>query len=755
MSKNIPAVKNNSHPGFTCNGISKNFAEGSAVEVNMGDLRALFFPQTIAIIGASPQRRKLSSFPHRYLKKHGYKGNVYVINPKHDYIDGFPSLPSLEQVPEEIDLALIMMSASEAVKALEDCAQNGVKAAVIFASGFAESGEDGRALQERLYNLGKEKGIIVCGPNSIGLANLNLNLTASFNLAFELDNLNRAPSAFITQSGALGFGVFSLAQQHNSGFNYVVSTGNEALLSAADYLDYLVKQEDVKAVALYLESIREPQRFLQACQHAHDLNKPVIVLKVGRSVAGKKGASSHTASLAGEDRVYDAFLKKAGIIRVKTVEELLHTAYLFTQSTPPSSNNVGIITGSGGAGIVTADACEEQGLNVPELSGDIQKGLSTIIPPYGASFNPVDATAEIIAKPDILEGCIEYLINSDILDIIIVLLTVSGGEQGEKIASCISRVKQRTTKPILVSWTANERLNSSALKILDEAGVPHFKTPEQCAQAAKNLIRWSESREQKGKIPSYTLLNTERNEAAGGVDKESAGIKAKALYYLHNIEGSPTEYEIKHYILKPYGIPVPEGHLIQTSQDAVDAAESIGYPVTLKIQLPQVGHKTDVGGVFLDLNSRMQVEGAFEKLMEIIRNFPEAKRKGILVEKAVPFNHELLAGIKMDRVFGPFILLGYGGIFAEVFNDVSLKLAPLQDSEAETMITELKSYPLLAGYRGKEGVPQELLCNVLVKISQLAVDLQEVVQELDINPLVSLEGKKGVMALDAALRKWG
>jgi len=714
------------------------------------ELTPLFNPKSIAVVGASADPAKVSSRPLKFLLEHGYQGRIYPINPKATEIMGLKCYPSLGAVPEEIDLVSIIVPAQAVVGALEDCAAKGVKAVSIITSGFAELGPQGRALQERIREIARQHNIALSGPNSVGMHNFKTKAIASISQLFERKDLLVGPIAFISQSGAFGTAICALAQAEKIGFTYFVSSGNEADLELADYIDYVVDDPQIKVISGYVEGIKDGSKFMAAADRALEAGKPIIMVKVGRFGAGARAASSHTGSMAGSDQVYGAAFKQTGVIRAFDVQELLDYSSIFALGQARRGENAAIISTSGGAGVLMADKCEELGLTVKELGESTKAELLKILPAFSAVGNPVDVTGQFLSMPGAIKGCIEILDRDEQVDVIILFLALVWS-QWEQIANDISNAARNTGKPVVVCWVGAPQ---GALDILRANGVVNYPEPVRCVKAVHALLSYGRMREHiiEGRLTSAVFLEPKVKEgpetlSAAEIDR----IKARLSDIRRAGRTMLTEKESKD-ILQAYDIPVTREKLARDADQAVALAEEIGWPVAMKVSSPDIPHKTEAKAIALNLTGPDQVRVAFDKIWQNAWSYnKEAVIDGVLVQEMLKPGTEVIVGMSKDAQFGPVLMFGLGGVLVEIMRDVSLRVCPISSFDAETMINEIKGAKLLQGFRGAAPADLDSIKEILLRLSRLALDLQDYVSEIDINPLVVYEKGHGAKAGDALI----
>lgn len=709
------------------------------------NLDGLFNPQSIAIIGASENFKKVSGRPLMFLQKHNFQGKVFPVNPKVEEIAGYKCYKSITEIKENVDLAIIVVPASAVLEALTSCAGQGVKSAVIITSGFAEVGEEGKAVQKKIRDLARQTGMRILGPNIVGMHNLESRGIASISQSMEVDELVSGPIGFISQSGAYGTAICAWAQRDKTGLKYFVSCGNEADVEFAECVEYMADDPGVKVIAGYIEGLKNVDKFKIAADRALEKGKPIVVLKVGRSVAGARAASSHTGSITGADDLYAALFKQKGIIRVETVEELLDSCNTFALSNVPKGRNVAILTMSGGAAIQIADKCEELGLNVPEIGGQTVVKLKELLPGFSATGNPVDLSAQFTQIVGGFKNCIKILADDENIDVITVFLNLIWGSW-QQVAEQLVEASKMINKPLAVVWVEGK---PEAIDMLKRNKVLVFTEPIRSVKAIAALIRYNEFRERK-------MLFAEEAKTTDSVKLQTdEKRKSKAMAAIQAVRDSGrsvlTEREGKE-LLKLYGIPVTSEKLATTPEEALSLARSIGYPVALKVESSDIAHKTEANVIKLGVHNDEELQDAYREILGNAKKYnPAAKIAGVLVQEMVGAGTEVIVGMTKDPQIGPAILFGLGGIFVEVMKDVSLKTLPISRHDAEDMIREIKAFRLLNGYRGKPPADLEVLSDILLKVAQMSLDLEQHISELDINPIIVFEKGKGAKAVDALM----
>lgn len=690
--------------------------------MNSEGIEYFFNPRSIAIIGASANLAKLSGRPIAALLKKKFAGAIYPVNPRYTEIAGLACYPSVSDVPGEIDLAVVSVPMEGILEALKQCAAKGVKAAVVFTSGFAETGAEGSALQTEISGLARESGMRVLGPNCLGLVDFRNAVMASFSDTMEMDIGKNGSLGFITQSGAFGERTVMQAVQDGVGFSTFVSVGNEADLQFSDFLAYLAKAEGTDLMGVYLEGAKDGLKFRRAAEAALRAGKPILVKKVGKTKAGSRAAASHTGSLAGNDRIYDAFFRQMGIIRIDELRELTYFALAHRSGRIPKGRNVGILTDSGGPGVEMADKCEEFGLVVPELTGTTRSRIQACLPFYGSARNPVDMTAAVMTDQKLFGECLRALFEDDGIDIVFAPGFFMAYTD-PRLADEILNIYRSSSKPLAFFpvWQDSSPEAAEMVARIKLEGIPII--PE-ATDAARTMARLTWYGEKRRMI-----------ESGRGTASPSAESIQRAREILRATK-APTEYEAKQ-VLAAYGIPVTREEMAGSAEEAAAAARRIGFPVALKIQSPDIPHKTEAGGIRLNLRTEADVREAYEAVMRNAEaHAPQAAVAGVLVQEMLEGGVEVIVGVTRDPVFGPCVMFGLGGIFVEALQDVSFRMAPLAAADAEEMIREVKARRVLEGMRGKPASDIEALIDVILKVSQLAADFADEIEELDINPLL-------------------
>jgi acyl-CoA synthetase (NDP forming) len=623
---------------------------------------------------------------------------------------------------------------------LEACGRKGVPFVIMFSSGFSEIGAEGAAMQDELRALAERYDIGLVGPNCQGIIGVPAKAYAGFGSAFIYDYRPGAVS-MVSQSGGFGFSVMSLAAMEGGvGFRYVVTTGNEVGISTLDFMRFLIADPGTRMIASYTEGLKDARRLRAIGEAALEARKPILVWKVGNSEEGRRAVASHTANLSGASALYQAAFKQTGIQQIEDIQDIVDYSSAFQCGRVPRGNRVAIITISGGAGIMMTDEAVARGLAVQPLSPQTVEQLRPLVPSFAALGNPIDLTAAIFDDTDLCRKALELIIDDPRVDSVAMANAGLQGEVATKVAREIATVARRSDKPIMLGWSARREVAGEAYALLDEAGVPHYRSPMRCMRALAALTNHAlacRRHQERKREPVLALASAEARAELAAAKTDLAEYQAKKL-------------------LARYGIAGTAEALATSAAQAVRIAERIGFPVVLKVQSADVPHKTEAGGVRVGVRSAADVETAYAAIMTAVRAYrPEARIDGILVQEMVTDAVEVILGINNDPLFGPALMFGLGGIFTEVMQDVSLRLAPIQASVAREMIREVKAYPLLAGARGRPPCDEDALVDALCRLSAMAVDLADHLAELDINPLFVLPKGRGVKAGDALIKPRG
>lgn len=705
---------------------------GSVTRAETLDLEKLFRPNSIAIIGASRDSTSIGGKPLHNLISHAYEGSIYPVNPKYTAVAGYDCYPSLSEVPGNVDVALVAVSQARTIQILEECVSKGVKFAFLFGAGFAEAGEEGEEVQEKIVELARQSQLRVLGPNCIGCLNAKDSIPMGFATSFETDSFLPGPVGMASQSGAFGSSLFALAQEEGVGFSYMANTGNEADLNTLDFLSFMVDDESTTVVSAYLEAIPEGDRLVQIANRAIDRKKPIVALKAGSSELGGKAALSHTASLTGSADAFRAVSKQCGITLVNDIEDMLDAMKVFSRRKWVAGNRVAVVTTSGALGILMADYCDEFGLEMPPLSDATIDRLASIIPSYGSTMNPVDITAHALNDREIFREVMHIIAKDDQVDAVVVTTTF-GGDLLRSMCQDLVALDQATEKPLLVTLTGSQEIVSPGEEVLKKASIPTYVVPYRSANALSYLVQFSQFLEDHRRGSQLADLN-------------------ENYVYVEESSGIWTEDRVKE-LLSRLGIPVPRGEAIVDIEDGKKMPKNLSYPVVAKILSQDIVHKTEAGAVEVGIRTPDELAAACERILASSRTYaPHATIDGLLVEEMVcGEGKEMFIGVTDDPQFGPLVVCGMGGIFAEVLQDTAIRRAPISPDQAHSMISELKGFPLLTGARGTTELDTEALAHSLVSISIFAYGHRGRIKEMDVNPLRVKPKGQGVVALDGMI----
>jgi acyl-CoA synthetase (NDP forming) len=704
------------------------------------DLRVLFEPRSVAVIGASADPSSISARPLRLLRQHGYAGGLYPVNPKYADLGGLRVYPSIGAVPEAVDLALVVVPAPVVARVLEECAAAGVGCAVVITSGFAESaasGAVGTKLQQDIADVVARSGVRVCGPNSEGIFHPAVGLCATFSPAVDPEHgfvpapagAKPGPIAVVSQSGGLAFALLIHAQDRGLAVGSVISTGNEVDLGWCDYVDYLLDQPSTRVILGFVESFRQPERLIAVAHKAARLRKPIVLAKMGRTDAGGRAAASHTASLVGSDAAYSAAFRQLGILRVDDVDEMLDLAAYFCVGGLPAGRNVAVLTASGGAGAWLADACAMRGLELPPPHPADQAAIRAFIPTYGSVGNPVDITAQAVLEGS-FERALGLLARSSVFDSV---LAAGNLVREERFFETFAELKQIVEgSPAVVVYYSYTRASPAVIAALADLGIPYFSTPGRAARALSAAVEYAE------------FLKRANEVAVFGTDARQVRWPAPAARV--------SESGARAYIDR-LGIPSPKASLATSANEAVAAFEAMGaQPVALKVQSPDLAHKTDVGGVRLNLRDAASVAAAFAEILDATRAArPLAAIEGVLVQHMAPDGIEAFVGARHEPLLGAMVVVGLGGLDVETLGDIAMRLAPVSLAEAHAVLGELRGSDMLRSTRGRPSADVEALAQAVVSMSEMAAALPPSVASVEINPLLVLPAGDGVLMLDAAI----
>jgi len=693
-------------------------------------LDAFFKPNAVAILGASRSPEKLGYSVLANVVESGFRGGVYPINPNTESILGFKCYPSVENLPETPDLAVIVIPYNHVPEAVEACGKAGIKAVIVISAGFREVGMSGFERELEVQYIAKQYNMRLIGPNCLGIIDTHTPL----NVTFAAGTPPAGPIAFMSQSGALGTAILDLSMSgRRLGLGKFISLGNKADVAEADLLRYLADDPEINVILSYSEGLPDGREFMDVAR-AVTRKKPVIMVKSGVTQSGQKAVSSHTGSLAGAEQAYQAAFYQCGVLRAETMEELFDYALAFAYQPLLKGDRIVIVTNAGGPGILATDALEKAGMELAHLENETIRALEDYLPGAASAANPVDVLGD--AMNDRYEFALKTVVADPNVDGILVLLTPQAMTEIEMTAHAVGRLSKEIDKPILACFMGAYRIEAG-IAILAEYGVPNYSFPERAAAAFAAMRDYRLARH----MPDVEIIQHQvDNNAVESIIEQVRGQNRVSM----------GDAECRE-ILDAYGIKRPAAHIAANADEAVKLASEIGYPVVLKIASPDILHKTDIGGVKVGLNNATDVRDAFELIVYRARRYvPEATIWGCLVQEMVPSGLELLVGMSRDYQFGPLVTFGLGGIYVEALRDVAFRVAPFGRQDAEDMLEEIRARSLLEGVRGEPPVDKAQIIDTLLRISQLVTDFPDIV-ELDINPLVVYEAGQGAIALDMRL----
>lgn len=689
----------------------------------------IFNPSSIAVIGASAEEKKVG---YAILKNliNGYKGKIYPVNPGRTEIFSLPCYPSVSAISDKVDLAIIVIPAKAVKESLKDCAQAGVKGVIVITAGFKEVGGDGVAREREIVDIVRSSGMKMVGPNCLGVINTTNKMNASF--APDLPPDGRV--ALFSQSGALGVAIIDWAVENNFGFSKFVSFGNKADLNEIDFLEYFAKDPDTDVIIGYIEDVIDGKKFLQIAREVTKV-KPVILIKSGATVAGARAASSHTGALAGSDRAFTEAFRKTGIIRVSSIQELFETAEMFISKRNPKGRRLLIITNAGGPGIIAADTADKMGIKLDPMTRNSIDAIAEKLPSTVSLYNPVDIIGD--ATSERYQIVLDQALKDEVVEGVCVILTPQAVTDVDNIADVIVNSSQNTDKPVFATFIGGKRVKNAITK-LKNMRIPCFSDPSIAINAYRRLI-------------DFVEMNNKKMSDGSSIKMPEENIKkvAEILQKLQTQGISEIGGEEAMQILSLYGFSFPERALAKTPMEAVAIAERIGYPIVMKVSSPHILHKTDVGGVKINLNNEKAVYNAFVEITTNVKRFmPDAYIEGVMIYEMVSGGKEVILGVSYDRSFGHMIMFGLGGIYVEVLKDVSFRIVPVSEEEAVEMINETKGSRILDGVRGEKPYDKADIASCIRKLSALVQDFP-IIKEIDINPYMVFNN--GGIGLDARI----
>ncbi len=708
----------------------RNVIQSQPIPVN---LRKLVSPTSIVVVGASTDTKRVGGEIVLNLKTGGFRGDVFPVNPKYREICGYSCFPDVTAIDRAADMAVVAVNAEQVPNVIRDCGRAGISIAVVLSSGFGEAGTSGMELQRELDEVIAESGVRIVGPNCIGLMNVRQHMYCGFGPGFRNHGISKGPVAMVTQSGGYGFSVVGLCNHQGIGFSQIISTGNECDLSTADLIDYVLDDDEIKVVVTYIEGVKDGRRFLEVGQKALACGKPILCWKVGNSAVARNAVASHTANLSAPYELFKTAFSESGYIEIREIEDLVDIARGFLGGRIPKGRRVAVVTTSGGSGVLMADRCDEARLTLPEPPLTLLESISSILPPHSAVSNPVDMTAQVGDDAAAFNRVVKAFVDSPAYDQILVRYGAVQGVNAPAWATGIVSMAQTTEKPVLVAWSRVPDPASKALQILEEGGVPWFVTPGRTVTAAAALgdFHFRQARLQQSVIGPDERLSKVSIDLPPGTSVLGEHASKK--------------------VIAAYGIPVVSEKLFNPAEIEKLEQSPFGFPLVVKIESPDIAHKTEAGAVITGIRSLPELRQAAVKVVSSAKmHFPDAIIQGVLVQQTCS-GMELILGAFVDDCFGPVVILGLGGIHAEVLKDVTRRFAPISRASAREMIFELRAAPLFSGYRGMPPLDVEALADVIFRLSHLISHHKDRIREIDINPLFVGPMGTGVVAADALI----
>ncbi len=689
-------------------------------------LEAFFTPRSIAVIGAARTPGKLGYGVLTNILDYGYRGRVYPINPQADEILGLKAYPSVLDVPDPIEMAIIVIPNKYVPQVMEECGQKGVKGAIIISAGFREAGMEGIKLERQVLDIARQYGIRVIGPNCLGIISTHTPLNASFAAGMP----PKGSIAFMSQSGALCTAILDWALSENIGFSHFVSLGNKADVDEVDLLEAWKEDENSRVIIVYMEGLKDGQKFMNVAREV-TRETPVIAVKSGNTAAGSRAVSSHTGTLAGSERAYEAAFEQTGVLRANSIEHLFDYSLAFAYQPALKGRNIAVVTNAGGPGIMATDALEQSGLKLATLQPETVETLREGLPAAANVFNPIDVIGDALA--DRYAHALKAALADANVDGVIVILTPQVYTQIEETAEIVSQIAASQNKPVLGCFMGQEKVGPG-IKVLNRHGIPNYVFPERAVGAFRAMAEfWERTKRPR---PEYKAFDVDRETVRKVFDR----VRGEGRLSLGDAESRE--------IMEAYGLRIPRSIVATNADEAVAAAESIGYPVVMKIVSPDILHKSDIGGVRLNVREATEVRDYYDLLIyRAERYMADARIWGVLVQEMAARGKETIIGMNRDPQFGPLLMFGLGGIYVEVLQDVTFRIAPVSPREARDMINEIRSYHLLRGVRGEPPSDLDAIVDTILRVSQLVTDFPEIV-EMDINPLTVYEAGKGALAVD-------
>ena len=703
----------------------------------MNDMEYILSPKSVAVVGASNRPGSLGLAVFRNLIDGGYQGILYPVNPKAKSVQGVKAYPSITGIPDEVDMAVLIVPSERVESIIEESAHKGIKGCIVITAGFKEIGGPGVELEKRVRAVAKAHGVRMLGPNCLGVANTNQAVRMNATFARKMPKTGNI--ALVSQSGAMCVAILDYAAGRNMGFSKFVSIGNKADVNEIDLLRYLRDDPDTKVIIMYLEDISDGHAFIDVARDITlTVGKPILALKVGRSAEGARAAASHTGSMAGTDTAYDAIFMQGGIQRVEGVNDLFNYALAFSSQPLPRGSRIAIVTNSGGPGIMATDALIRPGITMASLSEETKSRLRAKLPPTASVHNPVDVIGDADAKR--YEAAIRYTLEDEAVDGAIVILAPAATTEIMETAQIVPRVAQDIHKPILCSFMGLVDV-SEGVRYLEKNGIPSYPFPEDASRTMAAMVRYTDGlKPHEGRRREVFRLLEDQEKAAAAIAWRLSGRKE---YFM-------TEKEA-HELLQCYGFPLLKSLLVKDPSEIKKACEEVGFPLVMKLDSPDILHKSDAGGVRLGIQSIGEAENVFAEILDNAKRYrPSALLRGILFQQMAKEGVEVILGSTRDPKFGPICMFGLGGIFVEAMKDVTFRLAPMWETSAENMVQSIKAYRVLQGIRGKPPADIKAAKLCILRLSAMVSNHPEIA-ELDINPLILYPEGQGCVVADARI----
>jgi acyl-CoA synthetase (NDP forming) len=707
-------------------------------------MRALFHPQRLALVGATP-RPSFVNYIHNALNNSGYAGQLFGVTPNHAEVLGAPCYPTLDAIPGGVDAAVVVVPSHLVLDVLGQAERAGVKALNIISSGFGEQDDDeARGRQTAVRDFARRTGIRIVGPNCLGLISTPAKMIA---MSGPYERVHRGPIGIVFQSGLLAYSAVIPPTDREFGYSYIVTCGNEADLDATDFMRYCVEDDETRVVGCFIEQFRSPAKLLRVAEQAAERRKPLVVLKVGRSEGGQRAALAHTGSLVGSDAIADAVLRQLGVIRVHSLDEMIETLAICQAGKLPRGDGVGATFVSGGASGLAADTALDIGVRLPALAPETTARLKAVVPAYGSVGNPLDTTGQAATQPEITEGCLVGLAEDPNIDIVVYGQAYPATiDLDTPVGAVIETMPERYPDKLFVVMSlvtgkvqSPKRMGKPQSRpVMALGGMPLLQSLENGLRAVRSLI-------------DYAAYLRERD-TAPRVQAQASPHAEAARQLLRDAGGRPLVERDAKRVLALYDIPVTREELATDAEQAVSAAQRIGYPVVLKIESPDIAHKTEAGGVLLSINDDDAVRDGYARIMQSAAAYaPNAALHGVLVQELAPRGTELILGMSQDPSFGPAVAVGLGGVLVEVLKDVQLGVPPLAERDARRMLARLRGRSILDGVRGAPPADVDEVVRIISRFGQLSIDLRDDVAEIDINPLVVFEQGHGATVVDCLI----